>query len=48
MLRIRAPMEAGIKRQKERLKASMVVSPNNNPAKIVAPARETPGRMAMA
>ena len=47
-LKTRAPREAGIKRQKEKLKAWVVEKPNKRAAKIVAPARETPGKMAMA
>ena len=46
--RSKAPREAGIKRQKENLKASIVEKPNNKAIKIVEPARETPGKMAIA
>ena len=44
--RIRAPNEAGIKRQKEKLKASTDERPSNKPIKIVDPDRETPGKIA--
>ena len=47
-LKISAPKEAGINKQKEKLKASIVDNPNSKPIKIVDPARETPGRMAIA
>lgn len=46
--KIRAPKEAGINREKEKLKAVMGDKPSNNPAKMVEPAREIPGRMAKA
>ena len=44
--KIKAPSEAGIKRQNEKLKAVIGDKPRSKPAKIVAPDRETPGRMA--
>ena len=43
-----APKEAGIKRQKEKLKALIEESPKRRPEKIVKPERETPGRIAIA
>lgn len=44
----KAPKEAGIKRQKEKLKASSIVRPKSKAIKIVAPERETPGKIAKA
>lgn len=44
--KIKAPNDAGIKRQKEKLNALIGASPTNKPAKIVAPDRDTPGRIA--
>jgi len=41
-------MEAGIKRQKEKEKASVMLKPSNKAAKMVAPAREIPGKIAIA
>jgi hypothetical protein len=43
-----APKVAGIKREKEKLKALWGESPRRRAAKIVAPLRETPGKMAIA
>lgn len=47
-LKRRAPRDAGIKRQKEKLKAWVAERPRNKPAKIVAPEREIPGKIAIA
>ena len=44
----RAPREAGINRQKEKLKASIGEIPSNKAVAIVAPERETPGKRARA
>ena len=41
-----APSEAGIKRLKEKLKASTEPRPIKSPAKIVEPEREMPGKRA--
>ena len=41
-----APKDAGIKRQKEKLKAVFGDKPKARLVAIVVPARETPGRMA--
>ena len=41
-----APSEAGINREKEKLKELLRDRPKSRPAKIVAPLRLTPGRMA--
>lgn len=46
--RMTAPIEAGIKRQNEKLKASVVERPNIKATEMVEPARETPGRIATA
>jgi hypothetical protein len=43
-----APKEAGIKRQKEKLKAVSGDRPMARPVAMVVPARERPGRMAKA
>lgn len=43
-----APAEAGIKRQKEKLKALSEERPKRMAAKIVPPLRETPGKIAKA
>jgi hypothetical protein len=43
-----APIEAGIKRLKEKLKACTGDSPSNRAAKMVEPERETAGRIARA
>ena len=48
MSKSKAPMEAGINRQKEKLKASIGASPINKPAKMVEPERDIAGRMAIA
>ena len=42
-----APKEAGIKREKEKLKAFTGESPTSKPAKKDEPERDTPGRMAI-
>lgn len=46
--RARAPKEAGINRQKEKLNASIGLSPNIRAAKMVEPDREMAGIMANA
>lgn len=43
-----APKDAGIKREKEKLKAEAGLRPSRSPAKIVDPERETPGTRARA
>ena len=43
-----APKEAGIKREKEKLKASCGANPNIRAIKMVEPAREIPGSIAIA
>ena len=43
-----APSEAGIKRQKEKLKAFKGDKPNSKPAKMVEPERLTAGIIAKA
>lgn len=46
--KIIAPKDAGMKRQKEKLKAWAGLSPRARAVAMVVPARETPGRMAKA
>jgi len=44
----KAPSEAGINSEKEKLKVVAGDRPNKRPAKMVEPERETAGRMARA